>query len=94
MKMFTSNLIEKLMEKDVVDSPKEGMMFLESFFETLSESLNDKENVSIRNFGKFYTLDKDERQARHPKTGETITVPPRSYIRFKSSKRFKEAVNV
>ena len=91
--MFTSDLIEKLMVRDVVDSEKEAKIFLETLFETLTEALNEKEEVRIRNFGKFYTLDRDERQARHPKTGETITVPPRSYVRFKSSKRFKSAVN-
>jgi len=49
--------------------------------------------ISIRGFGKFYSINQKERKIRHPLTGQIMTVGPRRTIKFKSFKFLREEIN-
>lgn len=45
-------------------------------------SLAAGEEIRLAHFGKFYAKHRDAREARNPRTGEAVQVPPRNYLRF------------
>lgn len=48
--------------------------------------------VTLPGLGKLVTTQKSAREARNPKTGETILVPAHLAIKFKAAKALKDAV--
>ena len=64
----------------------EAVRAVETVFGTIRLALNKDEKVVISNFGTFRPKARQARQGRNPKTGQSVTVPPRKGIRFKASK--------
>ncbi len=48
-------------------------------------------SLVVSNFGTFRVKARGPRQGRNPKTGATVTVPPRKGIRFKASRNLLAA---
>ena len=46
--------------------------------------------IELRNFGVFEVKKRKARQARNPRTGETVMVPERCVVRFKSGMEMGE----
>jgi len=59
----------------------------------LSSTLSNKDRVEIRGFGSFSVRKREERIARNPKTGKTISVTIKYHPYFRASKSLKEAIN-
>ena len=70
----------------VLSTKGEAARAVETTFETIRNALNREEKVVISNFGTFRVKQRQQRQGRNPKTGQTVTVPPRKGVRFKASK--------
>lgn len=51
------------------------------------------EDVRIAGLGTFRKSHVDEREARNPRTGETLTVPAHETVRFKPSAGLMERIN-
>lgn len=68
--------------KDVVDE----------FLEKLKESMLEGNDIQLFGFGKFSVKNTNERNARNPKTGETIVVAASKRVSFKPSADFKKLV--
>ncbi len=62
------------------------------FMEELVASLAVGERVKLSGFGNFDLRDKKERPGRNPKTGETITIPPRRVVTFRAGNTLKARV--
>ncbi len=65
---------------------------VDAVFDTIKALVAAGETVTVKGFGTFKTIDKAEKTARNPRTGETITVPARRAVRFKPSPDFKDGV--
>jgi DNA-binding protein HU-beta len=65
---------------------------LESFFMGIQTSLRQGEKIQFQKFGTFSIKDLPEREARNPRTGETITVAPLRKPVFKFSKEFAKLI--
>ena len=63
---------------------------LTDFFDTVVESCLSDGFVQLTGIGTFEHKYTGERKAMNPKTGEEITVPPKSVIRFKPGKKMKD----
>lgn len=50
------------------------------------ETDNNGDTLTLRGFGTFKRKVAAEKQARNPQTGDPITVPARSVLRFSASK--------
>jgi DNA-binding protein HU-beta len=61
-------------------------------FEYVAGSLAEGNELNIPGFGKFKVTDKPERQARNPKTGEMMTVPPKRVFKFTPAKQLKDRI--
>ena len=59
---------------------------------TITNSLKNGEEVSISGLGIFSAKERAARQARNPRTGETIQVPAMRVPKFKAAKGLKDAV--
>ncbi|OIO61243.1 MAG: HU family DNA-binding protein [Alphaproteobacteria bacterium CG_4_10_14_0_2_um_filter_63_37] len=57
------------------------------------QSLKAGQEVRLNEFGRFYLKHVPAHEARNPKTGATVQVPDRDYLRFKAFDSGQEAVN-
>lgn len=65
---------------------------VEKVIEVIIGSLKKGEEVSIAGLGIFSVKQRAARQARNPRTGESISVPAMKVPKFKASKHLKDAV--
>lgn len=65
----------------------------DSMFDVIVNHLKDEDGVSPFSGVKLYAVYKDERQARNPRTGETITTEAKYQPKVKFTKSFKDAIN-
>jgi len=66
---------------------------VQTMFDCMCEGLSRDGDIEIRNFGIFRVKHTPERQARNPKTSETITVPAKRHIHFKPGQEMKMLIN-
>ena len=65
---------------------------VEIIIDGIVSALKKGEEVSIAGLGIFSTKTRAARQARNPRTGESISVPSMKVPKFRASKTLKEAV--
>lgn len=63
-----------------------------TIFEEIAEAVSLDNTVAIPKFGKFKPVICAARNARNPKTGESIAVEEKASIRFKPSSSLKKAL--
>lgn len=68
-------------------------MFVDDFFDIITNELAKGKSVKISGFGTFSLIKKAQRIGRNPKTGEEAVITPRKVISFKASQHLKDAVN-
>jgi DNA-binding protein HU-beta len=61
-------------------------------FDSIVGSLKKGEEVSVAGLGIFSVKARAARQARNPRTGETLQVPAMKVPKFRAAKALKEAV--
>ncbi len=61
-------------------------------FDSVVNTLKKGDEVSIAGIGIFSVKTRAARQARNPRTGETVTVPSMKVPKFRAAKALKEAV--
>jgi len=66
---------------------------LNTFTETVTNTLKEKGKVSIAGFGSFETSERSAREGINPQTRQPISIPASTVAKFKASKSLKEAVN-
>lgn len=65
---------------------------VDTVIDSIVHTLKKGEEVSIAGLGIFSTKTRAARQARNPRTGETISVPSMRVPKFRPAKALKEAV--
>ncbi|HLD88088.1 MAG TPA: HU family DNA-binding protein [Candidatus Omnitrophota bacterium] len=61
-------------------------------FDVIVDSLMRGEKVELRNFGVFKIKERKARFGRNPRTGQSVPVPPRKVVVFKSGLEMKQKV--
>lgn len=59
---------------------------VEPVLEFMAENFKRNNSLIFRNLGSFEVKETKRTQARNPRTGESITVKPKKYVKFKVSK--------
>jgi|BEDMetMinimDraft_2_1075160.scaffolds.fasta_scaffold06023_4 integration host factor subunit beta len=62
-------------------------------FRQIAETLAEGGRVELRGFGAFTVRERDARQGRNPRTGETVMVPAKRVPFFKAGKELREKIN-
>ncbi|WP_088895015.1 HU family DNA-binding protein [Leptolyngbya ohadii] len=89
--MNKGELVDKIAEK--ADIPKKtAEAVLTAAIESIMESVADGEKVTLVGFGTFEPRQRQEREGRNPKTGETMTIPASTVPAFSAGKVFKDSV--
>ncbi len=66
---------------------------VDTFFGTMKTSLTNGDPIKIVHFGTFTLRDKNPRNGRNPRTGESILIKKRKMVSFKPSKKLREQIN-
>ena len=73
-------------------SRKDSIEAVEMFLQCVKGALKEGEKVSLVGFGTFYVKQKDARQGRNPRTGETMVVPVTRVVRVRVAQAVKRRV--
>ncbi|HZJ78677.1 MAG TPA: HU family DNA-binding protein [Clostridia bacterium] len=90
--MNKTEFISAVAEKEGIEK-KSAEKYVNAVIGTITDALANGEKVQLIGFGTFEVRDRAEKQARNPKTGETVHVPACKSPAFKAGKALKEAVN-
>ena len=71
---------------------KDCLDFVNSFFNEISNSLENGEEVKLSGFGNFSLLKKKARPGRNPKTGKEYTISARTSISFKHGRKLRDKI--
>ena len=79
--------------KGVLNTTKvQAEQVVDKVFDSIVASLKKGEEVSIAGLGIFSVKARAARDARNPRTGETVKVPAMKVPKFRAAKALKEAV--
>ena len=85
--------IVNLVYEKVGFTRQEAAEAVDILFEEIKSRLVQGENVRISRFASFILRKKNARNARNPKTGESIRIDPRTVLVFKPSKQLLASTN-
>jgi DNA-binding protein HU-beta len=71
---------------------KDAAAAVDAVFDTITESLKNREKVAISGFGSFEARYVSAREARNPQTGASVMVAARHSPKFKAGKALKDTV--
>ncbi len=86
--MTKAQIVEEVSERLGL-TKKDIAEVIDLFFEIIKEGLREGEHIELRGFGTFEVKTREEREARNPKTGESVTVPKRRVPYFRPGKELK-----
>ncbi len=90
--MNKGDLINKVAESAGL-TQAQAKTAVNSVFDSVSESLQSGDKVTLIGFGTFSVSHRAERQGRNPATGATITIAAKSNVKFKPGKELTASVN-
>lgn len=91
--MVKREFTELWMKKANTRSFEEAKREVELFIETMKEALEKNEVLIFRGLGTFEKRETKRREGRNPRTGESIKMTLKKYIKFKVGKDLDERLN-
>ena len=91
--MIRSELLQALARENPELRAEEVERVVDIFFDEISEKLAKGGRVELRGFGAFSTRERDARQGRNPRTGESVSVPGKKVPYFKPGKEMRQRLN-
>ncbi len=73
-------------------SKKDADVAVKAVIDSITEALKKGEKVQLIGFGTFEVRERAEKEARNPRTGETIKVAAAKVPAFKAGQALKDAV--
>lgn len=83
-----ADLSKHLMEK-LEFSKRDADLLVKVFLQSVIDALHRGEGVELRGFGSFRLRDRQARQGRNPRSGQSIEVPPKRVVYFKLGKELR-----
>lgn len=71
---------------------RESKEMVDAFFDLVSQSLVEGDDVKLSGFGNFQIRTKAPRPGRNPRTGELIPIEARRVVTFHASTKLKEQI--
>jgi len=91
--MTKAELVDKIAEKKPGLTRKQVEVVVNTVFDGIKDALSREDKVEIRGFGSFRIRHRRAKEGRNPKTGETVSVPPKKVPFFKAGKEMRELVD-
>ena len=90
--MNKTELVAAMAEKTEL-SKKDAEKDLKAFTDVVAEELKKGEKVQLVGFGTFEVAEREAREGRNPRTGETMTIAASKSPKFKAGKALKDSLN-
>ncbi|MFA5185061.1 MAG: HU family DNA-binding protein [Patescibacteria group bacterium] len=90
-KMTKAQIIRELAEKSG-QSKKDVEGLLDMLTTLAYKQVKSSGEFLVPGFGKMVKVNRKARQGRNPATGQTITIPAKTVVKFRLAKAAKEAV--
>ncbi len=71
----------------------EAEKIINIFTKSITNALNQKQEINLIGFGSFYISKVNERQGRNPRTGDALIIPAYNQPKFSAGKKLKDACN-
>ncbi|MEG4944003.1 HU family DNA-binding protein [Microcoleus sp. F4-D5] len=84
--------LEAAVAQKAAITKKQASAAIRAALDSIMEAVADGEKVTIVGFGSFEARDRQAREGRNPKTGETMDIPATVVPAFSAGKQFKDAV--
>ena len=91
--MTKAELVDKIAEKKSRLTRKDVEAVVNTVLDSIKDALSKEDKVEIRGFGSFRIRHRRAKTGRNPKTGETVSVPPKKVPFFKAGKEMREMVD-
>ncbi len=91
--MTKAELIDKITERKPNLTRKQVEVIVNTVLDSIKDALSREDKVEIRGFGSFRVRYRRAKEGRNPKTGETVSVPPKKVPFFKAGKEMREMVD-
>ena len=91
MSLTKADIADRLFN-EVGLNKREAKEFVDAYFETIREALENGENVKLSGFGNFQLREKNQRPGRNPKTGEEIPISARRVVTFRPGQKLRGRV--
>ena len=91
---LTKAQLAELLFEQIGLNKRESKEMIDAFFDLISVSLVDGQDVKISGFGNFQIRTKAPRPGRNPRTGEAIPIEARRVVTFHASQKLKEMVEL
>lgn len=88
--MNKTDLVNAVAAKGI--AKKDAETAVKAVFESITDALKNGEKVQLIGFGTFEVRERAEKEARNPRTGETIKVAATKVPAFKAGQALKDAV--
>ncbi|MGQ4807128.1 DNA-binding protein HU 1 [Candidatus Entotheonellaceae bacterium PAL068K] len=90
--MTKAELVEKV-AKETELTKKQTETIVNILFNSIIEALRQGDKVELRGFGSFRIRQRNPREGRNPKTGDTVHIPAKQVPFFKAGKELREIVD-
>ena len=91
--MIKSELVQKIADKNPHLYHRDVERIVNKIFDEVIESMKSGSRVELRGFGAFSVKERDGRQGRNPRTGESVEVTPKRVPFFKTGKELRARLN-
>ena len=89
---LTKAHLAELLFEQIGLNKRESKDMIDAYFDLISESLVDGQDVKISGFGNFQIRTKAPRPGRNPRTGEAIPIEARRVVTFHASHKLKDHI--
>lgn len=90
--MTKTDIIKSVAKQTGVDR-ETVTRIIESYVDTVKETLIEGESINFRNFGTFYLKRRAPKTGRNLMTNTTILIPAHKVAMFKPAKEFSDAIS-
>ena len=91
--MIRSELIQKIAEENPHLFQRDVERIVATVFDEIIDAMARGERVELRGFGAFSVKQRQSRQGRNPRTGETVQVEEKHVPFFKTGKLLRDRLN-
>jgi integration host factor subunit alpha len=89
---LTKAQLAEILFEQIGLNKRESKDMIDAFFNLVSDSLVEGDDVKITGFGNFQIRIKAPRPGRNPRTGEAIPIQARRVVTFHASYKLKEQI--
>ena len=91
--MIKSQLIQRISQKNPHLYHRDVERIINTVFDKIVDALGDGDRVELRGFGAFSVKERQSREGRNPRTGESVQVEAKRVPFFKTGKELRERLN-